>query len=87
MGIPTFGRVYDRGGFGLVGDIRRLPPEHSGTDHCNQTHYGSVSGGKASPLVAGVPAVVGEVELVPGWYLGGIKGGIDCGDVGLVGCI
>ena len=77
MGLPTSG--YGNGRCGLLGggDECRLPPEHSCTCHCNQTHYGSVSGGGAAPWEAGTPEVLGTGDLGPGGDAGGCKGGRD----------
>ena len=49
MVIPTSGGGGGRvnGGGGPTGgvNIRRPPPEHSRTVHCDQDYYGPVSGG------------------------------------------
>ena len=41
------------------GDLRILPPEHGHTVHCNQSHYGPVSGGRAETGAKDIQAVVG----------------------------
>ena len=75
MGVsPTRGRD---GGGGIIGGVDlRLPlTEHSHTVHCNQDHYGPVSGGGAEAGDKGGQLVVGEGRL-------GLGGDADCGSGG-----
>ena len=56
-------------------DLCLLPPEHSHTVHCDQAHYGPVSGGGEASKVTGDQAVVGTGRLELG-------GDADSGSVG-----
>ena len=49
------------GGTEEGGDLRLLPPKHSRTVYCNQTHYGPVSSGGAESRIKG-----GQVVVVAG---------------------
>ena len=61
MGVSPYGKIDDGGGITGGGDIHFLPLEHSHTVHCEQAHYGPVSGGGA---VYGVNS--GQVVVVTG---------------------
>ena len=75
MGVsPSDGR---NGRVGITGGgYLHLPiPEHSRTVHCNQEHYGPVSGGVAEAGVKFIHAVVGEVWIGLGGDADGSSGG------------
>ena len=55
--------------------IRLLFPEHSRTVHCDQAHYGPVSGGVEEAGVKGGQAVVLAGWIGIGGYADGILGG------------
>ena len=60
--------------------IRLTPPEHSCIVHCNQDHYGPVSGGSLEAGVKVDQEVVGEGRLgLGGDADGGPGGGMDGG--------
>ena len=64
------------GGDGITGggDIHIPPYEHSSTVHCNQAHYGPVSGGGAASRVKGVQYVVETGRLVLVWDADSVLG-------------
>ena len=55
---PPTGDGDGRSGFGGGGDIRLLPSEHRRTVFPDETHHGSVPGGRSVPWGACVPLVV-----------------------------
>ena len=63
MGVPPSDRDNGRGGSAGGGELHCPKPEQSCTVHCNQDHYGPVSGVKATPRDNGVKAVVIAGEL------------------------
>ena len=70
------GGVEIKGG----GELRLTPPEHSCIVHCNQDHYGPVSGGSLEAGVKVDQEVVGEGRLgLGGDADGGPGGGMDGG--------
>ena len=62
---PAGGR---NGGGGITGGVylRLPPPEKSCTVHCNQSYYGTVSGGGEASGVTGGQSVVGSRMIGPG---------------------
>ena len=73
LAVPPNDDVDIRGGLGGGGDIHHTPPEHRHTFHCDQKHYGSMSGSGAAPWGAGIPAVVGIGYSGPRGDAGGEK--------------
>ena len=59
MDIPPSGGRDGRGRTEVGGDLRLLLPEHSLKVHCDQDHYGPVSGGGAGTGSTGIKMVVG----------------------------
>ena len=66
MGVPPSDRDNGRGGSAGGGELHCPKPEQSCTVHCNQDHYGPVSGVKATPRDNGVKAVVIAGVYEPG---------------------
>ena len=60
--------------------LRLPPPEHSCTVHCDQAHYGPVSGGGEASGVTGGQAVVVTLHIVLGR---GSDGGLVSGTGGV----
>ena len=78
MGVPPSVGSDDGGGITGGGYLHIPPLEHSHTVHCNQDHYGPISGGGAESGVKGVQAVVGAGWLgIGGDADGGLGGGTD----------
>ena len=71
--------INGRGGLVGGGDLSFPPQEHSCTVHCNQYHYGPVSGGGEAYWVTGGQALVETGWIGPGRnadsILGGVMGG------------
>ena len=63
--LPPTGYGNSIGELGVGGYICCLPPEQRITVNCNQTHHGSVSGGKSVTWGGGVPEGVGTGEPEP----------------------
>ena len=78
MGVPPSGGVNVGGGFAGVGDLCIPPLEYSCTVHCNQPHYGPVSGGGEASGVMGLQVVVESGRI-------GLGGGVDSGSGGRAG--
>ena len=75
MGVSPAGGSSGRGSITGGGDLHLLPPEHSRTVHCDQAHYGFMSGAGAEDRVKVRQAVVGAGWLGLGRGLGGGSGG------------
>ena len=63
MGVSNSGGIHGGGGTKGGGDLHLPPLEHSRTFHCDQAHYGRMSGGGAEAGVKGGQAVVGAARL------------------------
>ena len=83
MGVSSTG-VSDIGYDVTGGGYLHLPlPENSYTVHCDQYHYGPVSGGGAEAGVEGGQVLVGSIRLELGGDTGnGSGGGTDGGGGG-----
>ena len=80
MDIPPAGGLDGGGGTIGGGDPCLPPPDHSRTVHCDQAHYGPVSGGGAAAGFKGVQAVVGSGQILLGGDVNvGSGGGTDVG--------
>ena len=75
MDVSLSRRCDDGGGITGGGDLRLLPTEPSCTFHCNQAHYGPISGGRAEAGVKGGQVVVGAGRLRLVWDVGSVLGG------------
>ena len=76
---PAVGRDCG-GGITGGGDLNIPSLEHSYTVHCDQAHYGPVSGGGAAAGFKGVQAVVGSGQILLGGDVNvGSGGGTDVG--------
>ena len=63
VGIPPSGGRDGGGGTKGGGDLHLPPPEKILTFHCNQAHYGPVSGGEAETRATDIQAVVGTLQV------------------------
>ena len=66
VGVSPSGGINGEGGITGGGYLRLPPPEKSCTVHCNQSYYGTVSGGREASGVTGDQEVVGAGRIVPG---------------------
>ena len=74
MGITPTGRDDVGGGHTGDGDLHLPPPEHGHTIHCDHAHYGTVSGGRATPGYKGGKAVVKSGVSGTGGVAAGFSG-------------
>ena len=83
MDIPPIGVCNVGGGTAGGGDLHLPPLEYSCKVHCNQAHYGPMSGGGAETGATGIQAVVGTGRSGCGGDAdGGSEGGTDGGGGG-----
>ena len=62
MDIPPAGGHDGGSGTAGGGYLHLPPPEYGHTVHCNQSHYGPISGGGADTRAKDIQAVVGIYE-------------------------
>ena len=75
VGVSLARERDSRGGIIGGGDLCLPSPEYSCTVHCDQAHYGSVSGGGAEDRFKGGQTVMGSGRLGLGGDVEGVSGG------------